>query len=219
MTRIPTFAVAGSLLVAAACGYDITTAETQASGAVATHHAPGLAFATGTTFAIVSALGVVTDDPASAGTAAAPGLVSAVASDLEARGFAKAADVDPGAPPAVPVAADLVVNLTALEAAQGTGAYWEASAGHFAPAVFGFPDAAWAYGWPAWAPLPAMPGTVLVELGDLRPGVGDTLTVIWAAQLVDVKAEGSAGFDSAAALDALAQAFAQSPYLDAGGTP
>src|SRR5512141_1436216 len=81
---------------------------------VATYRSPGAALGARRTFAIVTKVGVVSNDP-SAVPVASPSLLASVTSHLEARGFVRTAEVDPTAAPIVPVVADLAVSVTALE--------------------------------------------------------------------------------------------------------
>ncbi len=210
-------ALGAAALLAGSCGYDITTREMVTSGTVATYRAPGASFASYATFAMVSRVGLVTDASPAPAFATAPALLGRVASLLEARGYLRAADVDPTSPPAAPVAADLAVNVTALEAAQGAPAYWSGHPGHWQPEVFGRAGDTWVYPW-SWVPIPPRTGTVLVELADLRAASGGEVEVVWAALGYGVSA-GADAYDSVSVLDAVDRAFAQSPYLGTGGAP
>jgi hypothetical protein len=206
---------AAALALLAGCGYDITTQDlAQGGGAVTTYHAPDLSFAPGTTFAYLDGLGVVKDDAVPA-TQASPQVVSTVVAALEARGFVSAGPVDPTSPPSAPVDADLVVNLTALEVTTGKGSFWTTAPGHLGPPAFGISGADWSYGW-SWVAWPATPPTLAIEVGDLRAGTAGAVPVVWAATVL---AAGGAGYETAAMLDGIGQAFAQSPQLDTGGAP
>lgn len=208
--------LAALALLAGSCGYDILTRDMVTSGTVATYHAPGAAFGSYATFAMVDRLGLVTDASPAPPSLAAPALLARIRANLEARGYLWAASVDPTNPPAAPVAADLAVNVTALEATQTAPAFWVGYPGYWQPAAFGLPGDSWSYPW-SWVPIPAKAGTVLVELSDLRGAAGGRVEVVWAALGYAVAA--GQNYDSTSALDAVDQAFAQSTYLAAGGTP
>ena len=203
-------------LLAGSCGYDILTRNMVTSGTVATYQAPGAAFGTYGTFAIVDRLGLVTDATPAPPFVTATGLVAHVRSSLEGRGFRWVAYVDPTTPPGGPVAADLAVNLTALEATQSAPAFWLGYPGYWQPAAFGLPGDSWSYPW-SWVPIPAKAGTVLIEISDLRGAAGGHVEVLWAA-LGYAVAPGQ-NYDTAGVLAAVDQAFAQSPYLTTGGVP
>lgn len=214
---------AGVLAVAtaiSACANDVRSQEIPAGIVVATYRAPGVDLAARTTFAIVTKVGVVSDDGSAPSPVAAPALVAAVVANLEARGFVKAAEIDPASPPPTPVVADLAVNLTALDSDRAEQAYWVGSSAHTRPSAWGYPGYAWAYAWD-WAPIAPLRGTVIVEITDLIaavPGGGpgaSPLAVGWAAFGYGV-ARGVASYDTVAVLESIDRAFAQSPYLQAG---
>ncbi len=211
--------LAALAMVAGGCANDISAAQgTAASRPVVTYRAPGAAFATGATFAIVTKLGIASDVGGGASFVEAPNLLALITSQLEARGFHKAADIDPAGPAAAtPVAADLSVNVTALESSQTGYGLWEGSPRYLEPAAWGYPG----YAWHApWAPLsiPFTTGTLLVEIGDLaRAGAAapNEVTLLWAAVCYGAASEGS--YDGAGTRAAMSQAFAQSTYVRAGG--
>lgn len=210
--------VAVALAVAAAlasCLNDVS-GHVPAGVVVATYRSPGAALGARRTFAIVTKVGVVSNDP-SAVPVASPSLLASVTSHLESRGFVKAAEVDPTATSPVPVAADLAVNVTVLETDGTTPGYWLASSGHAPPSAWGYPGYGWAYGW-EWLPIAAGRGTVLVEIADLSgatPGgaTGATpLPVGWAAFAYRAASQAQ-GYDTPLVLDVVDRAFSQSPDL------
>lgn len=208
--------LAALALLASSCGYDILTRDIATSGTVATYRAPGAAFGSYASFAIVDRLGLVTDATQAPPYVTAQALVAHIRASLEARGFVWVAYVDPTSPPASPVAADLSVNLTALETAQSEPAFWVTYPGYWQPAAFGLPSDAWSYPW-AWVPIPPQTGTVLLEVADLRGATGGRVEVVWAALGYEVSV--GQNYDTASVLAAVDQAFAQSPYLTTEGTP
>lgn len=211
-TRDAVAPLAALALLGVACGYDITTRETVTSGTVATYQAPGASFGSYATFAIVNKVGIATDADPPPPYVTAPALLAHVRANLEARGFTWAADVDPTSPPGTPVAADLAVNVTALEVAPSEPAFWLSFPGTWQPAAFGLAGDSWVYPW-SWVPLAAKTGTVLVELADLGRVSGGQVEVVWAALGYGVSA-GVDAYDSTSVLGAVSQAFAQSPYLE-----
>jgi hypothetical protein len=210
-----------SLAAAAAlsgCGSDVLTQGATTGGVVATYHAPGVSFGSYSTFAIVDKVGLVTDSAPGPTYVSAPGLLGHITSDLEARGFLKVADVDPTSPPATPPAADLAINVTALEATQQTFGSWAGYGGYWGPAGWGYPSDVWGYSW-TWVPITYKTGTLLVEMGDLRNESNGQIGVVWTA-LGYAVSSGNQVYDTSLAYKAVDQAFAQSPYLyGAGATP
>jgi hypothetical protein len=183
---------------------------------VVTYRAPGVSFGSFTSFALASRVGDVSDSQGGKFFADAPNLLAAVATTLEARGFQKVADVDPASPPGAPPAADLAVNVSALDLAGSVPAFWLGFAGYSQPADLGLPGYGWSYPW-AWVPVAFEPGTLLVEISDLRdrvPGSGGAqgqITVVWAALAYGVAPGGA--WDAPDVLAALGRAFDQSAYL------
>jgi hypothetical protein len=174
-----------------------------------------VAFGGLTTFAQASRVGLVTQGQQGKVFAVAPGLLAEVTSQLEARGFQKIEDLDPASPPAATPAADLAVSVTALDAVGTDGGYWLDYAGYTVPQDLGLPGFDWAYTWP-WVPVTFQPGTLLVEVSDLRdrvPGSGGPgqITVVWAVLAYGVAPSGT--WEGPAAAAAIDRAFAQSPYL------
>ena len=205
--------VAGAVL-AAGCTTDIR-GQPEVAGAVVTYRAPGVDFGGFTSFALASRVGLVTETRQGKFFADAPALLATVTSQLEARGFQKVADLDPSAPPADPPVADLVASITALDFAGSEAGFWVGFAGYSRPADLGLPGFDWAYPWP-WIPVAFQPGTILVEVADLRdrtPGSGGPgqIDVVWAALAYGVAPGGA--WDAGAALAALDRAFDQSAYL------
>lgn len=217
---VRTMGLLAAASVISGCANDVRSQDIAAGIVVATQRAPGADLAGRTTFAIVTKVGVVSDDGSAASPVAAPVLVASVVANLEARGFVRAGEIDPAAPPPAPVVADLAVNLTALESDRAEPAYWLGSPAHTRPSAWGYPAYAWAYGW-QWSPVAPTRGTVIVEIADLVGAVpgGDPgaspLVVSWAALGYGVS-PGPSSYDTAALLEAVDRAFAQSPYLQAG---
>jgi hypothetical protein len=208
-------ALVATALVAASCSTDIR-GQPGVEGAVISYRAPGVAFGTFATFAVASQVGLVTAAQGGKVFATAPALRAALVAHLEARGFVRVADLDPANPPALPPDADLVVNVTALELAAADPAYWLQYAGYSQPADLGLPGYAWSYPWP-WVDVPEQPGTLLVEVADLRGrtagsgGAPGQIAVVWAALAYGVAPGGD--WDAAPVMAALDRALAQSPYL------
>ena len=205
-------AVLSGALLAAGCTTDIR-GQPGVEGAVATYRAPGVGFAGVTTFARASRVGLVTDAETGKVFADAPGLLAALDSHLAARGFVKVDEPDPASPPPAPPDANLSVNVTALATAGADAGYWASFGGYSQPADLGFPGYAWAYPW-SWAPIAFLPGTLLVEIADVRGPIAGTpgqVVVLWTVLAYGV-APGS-DWDGAPVIAALDQAFTQSPYL------
>ncbi len=178
-----------------------------------TYRAPAVAFGGFTTFARASQVGLVTDGQSGKVFASAPGLLASLDSLLAARGFVKVVEVDPANPPPSPPAADLMVNVTALATEGAAAGYWAGFAGYSQPADLGVPEYDWAYPW-SWLPVTFLPGTLLVEISDLRDrtaGSPGQIEVAWAALGYGVASGGE--WDAAPVSAALDQAFAQSAYL------
>ncbi len=230
MARFPTRAMAAAVALlagAARAAVALGAAATLASCAndvggdvppgvvVATYRSPAVDLAR-RTFAIVTEVGVVSDDPAAV-PVASPALLASVTSHLESRGFVKSADVDPASTPGVPIAADLAVNVTALESDRPDPASWLSSPGHAPPGAWGYPGYAWSYGW-AWLPIATARGTVVVEIADLSGATaggasGSTpLPVGWAAVAYGASSVTTV-YDGPLVLDAIDRAFSQSPEL------
>ncbi len=203
---------------AAGCANDISAQSAAAGRAIVTYRAPGASFEPGATFAIVTKV-VLVSDAGTVRSVDAPSLVALAASELEGRGFRKVAEVDPAGPvPAAPLAADLSVNVTALESSQTTPQFWVGSPAYLEPAAWGYSGYAWHAPWNEVA-IPYTGGTLLVELGDLaHAGAAgpSQVTLLWTAVCYGASTE-SGQYDGSAALAAVSQAFAQSPYLRPGG--
>ncbi len=178
-----------------------------------TYRAPAVAFGGFTTFARASRIGLVTDAEPGKFFADAPNLLAALDAHLAARGFVKVAEPDPANPPPSPPDADVMVNVTALATAGAAAGYWAAFAGYSQPADLGVPGYDRAYPW-SWLPVTFLPGTLLVEISDLRDrtaGSPGQIEVAWAALGYGVAPAGE--WDAAPVSAALDQAFAQSAYL------
>jgi hypothetical protein len=206
------YPIAALALLAQACGYDITTRESQSGVAVATYRSPGVGFASYRTFAIVSRVALVSDDPR-APAVTATGVLERVTARLEASGFGKAGEIDPASPPSTPPAADLAVNVTALDSTRTDPAFWLGNPGHPGPASWGHPGSGWSYPW-SWVPISFQPGTLLIEVFDLKsaPSSPGSIAALWASVAYGVSAGGGA-YDTALVLDSIDRAFDQSPYL------
>jgi len=200
-------------LVLAGCGTDIRPAD--GAEVVVTYRTAGLDLAGRATFLLPTVAGRVASEGERA--LAAPGLLAAIAGELQARGFQKAGDADPLAPPAAPPDADLAVNLTALQASRSEEAFWLGFAGYLQPADFGCPGFAWSYGW-SWLPMTIPSGAWLLEVADLRGRQAGGAPVLWAAVLVPGSGADPSP-DGADLRGAVARAFAQAPYLVAGRVP
>ena len=202
-------------LLASGCTTDIRD-QPAVAGAVVTYRAPGVDFGGFGTFALASRVGLVTDVQPGKFFADAPNLLAELEAHLVARGFRKVADLDPASPPAAPPDADLAVSVSALAFAGPGAGFWLGFEGYSRPADLGFPGYDWVYPW-SWVPVAFQPGTLLVEISDLKsrsPGSGGApgqITVVWAALAYGV-AEGG-DFDAVPAIASLAQAFSQSAYL------
>jgi len=208
-TRRRGAAVLAGALVAAGCTTDIR-GQPGVAGAVVTYRAPGVGLAGFTTFARASRVGLVTDAETGKVFADAPDLLAALDSHLAARGFVKVAEPDPASPPPAPPDADLLVNITALATVGARAGYWADFGGYSQPADLGFPGYAWAYPW-SWTHVTFLPGTLLVEIADIKGGMPGQMVVVWAALAYGVAPGGD--WDGASAIAALDRAFTQSPYL------
>ncbi|HSB19727.1 MAG TPA: hypothetical protein VLD85_06970 [Anaeromyxobacteraceae bacterium] len=203
----------GLAALAQACASDVTTGPDLVGVPVITYRAPGAAFSSFGSFAIVSRPARI-DASGAPATVDAPGLVAAVAAHLEARGFQQAVVVDPAAPPAAPVAADLSVSIVALDPPQPQDpTSWIGDPAHPAPSLFGYAGS-WGYPW-TWAPLAVLPGTLLVEVADLAGAGTGGPVVVWVL-LAPGAATGGGSYDAAGVLEAVDRGFTQSSYLSAG---
>ncbi len=202
---------AGAALVAAAalgaCASDIRPRD--GGGVVVTYRAPGLDLAGRASFLVPTVAGRVATEGDLSLTA--PALLAAIAAELEARGFQRAGDVDPLAPPAVPPAADLAVNLTSLQSSRPEVAFWQGFDGYLQPADLGYPGFAWSYRW-SWLPMTIPAGAWLLEVADLQGRQAGACPVLWAAVvlLADGADPSPDGADLRAAVE---RAFDQSPWL------
>lgn len=202
-------AVLAGALVAAGCTTDIR-GQPGVEGAVATYRAPGVDLAGFTTFARASRVGLVTNAEVGKVFADAPGLLAALDAHLASRGFVKVAEPDPASPPPAPPDADLSVNVTALATAGADAGFWAGFGGYSQPADLGFPGFAWAYPW-SWTPIGFLPGTLLVEMADLKGRAQGQVVMVWAALAYGTAPGGD--WDGAPVIAALDQAFVQSPSL------
>lgn len=206
-------------LVAGGCASD--TGTVTPGPVVSTQYETGADFSAFKTFAIVDKVGLVTNDGLPGiKWVDAPALIAEVTNQLVARNFQRVAVIDPLAPPTTPVAAQLSVNISALETVQKVGGFWIGYGGYWDPSYWGHvhtPPATWQYPW-TWLPITFTTGTVLIEIADLThalppEGILPTRFVVkWAATCLSVSTS-LTGYDDPQVLAAVDQAFAQSPYV------
>jgi hypothetical protein len=203
------FSATAAAVLASGCGIDNIPSEVINGTAVATYNAPGTNFGAYRTYAIVNQI-VVVDDPTGQSTSSflpAPAILGAVNQNLAARGYVKVAEIDPANPPPTPPVADLAINVLAL---QGTNYV-------FYPCDFwgwwGYPG----YGCDvSWNWIAYRTGTLLMVMSDLKnappPAADAKVKHLWAGAGYSVLTV-SAASNTAIAVQAVNQAFAQSPYL------
>jgi hypothetical protein len=202
-----TLAAAALALVLSACGDTFVPPVVATGTAVITYYVPGTDYAAFPTYAIVDKI-IYVDD--TTGTPVytfqpAPEILGAVERNMAARGYRLVARVDPENPPPTPPDADLAVTVLAM-----TGTNY----------VF-FPcDWAW-WGYPEygcdrpWDWVPYRTGTLVMEIGDMagrQPGPPPVIPRLWAGVGYSVLTPENAA-NTAIAVRAVDQAFAQSPYL------
>jgi hypothetical protein len=196
-----------SLSAAAACGVDTPSSEVTLGTAVLTYHDPAANFGSYTTYAIVSQLSIyqeITGQP-SVIYQPAPEILGAVEANLNARGYVKVASIDPANPTPPPAGTDLAVVVAAL---QGVS--------------YIFYPCDW---WPGWGYpgtgcdlpyefIPYRTGALLIELGDLKnaAATAPNIRIPWSAVAYAVLTP-EAATNTQKAVDAVNQAFEQSPYL------
>jgi Domain of unknown function (DUF4136) len=201
-------------LAVAGCVDDVSS-TTITGTSVITYHDPGADFGAYRTYAITSKLAVyeeVSGLPVYT-FVPAPAIFAAIEANMNARGYVKVATIDPANPPPVPPDADLALNPVVLRAERS--------------AVYPCDWWSWwsypGYGCNApWTWVPYTVGTLLLPLADLRnpppPGSEAAFDVVWSGAAYAVLPPGGS-FSAQAAVDAVNQAFAQSPYLQSAGAP
>jgi len=196
-----------SLSAAVACGVDTPSSEVGLGTAVLTYHASSADFGAYSTYAIVTQIAVYQEIPGQPSVIyqPAPEILGAIESNLNARGYVKVAEIDPANPMPPPAGTDLAVVVAAL---QGTD--------------YIYYPCDW---WPGWGYpgtgcdlpyefIPYRTGALLIELGDLKnaAATAPNIQIPWAAVAYAVLTPSSAA-NAQIAVDAVNQAFAQSPYL------
>jgi hypothetical protein len=194
-------------LAVSACGTDNVPASVTTGTAVLTYHDPATNFGQLPTYAIVSQMAVVTYVNAVPAYTfvPAPEILGAVERNMAARGFQLVARVDPSHPPPTPTQADLSIVVLGY---QGTDyLYYPCD---FWP-WWGYPDAGCSTGW-NWVAYRT--GTLIMEMGNtsVPPPPGGTIPIVWAGAGYTVLTPGLAT-NVQNAVDAVDQAFLQSPYL------
>jgi hypothetical protein len=194
-------------LAVSGCGTDTVPASVTTGTAVLTYHDPATLFGQLPTYAIVSQLAVVTYVNAvpTYTFVPAPEILGAVERNMAARGFELVARVDPSHPPPTPTQADLSIVVLGY---QGTDyLYYPCD---FWP-WWGYPDAGCSTGW-NWVAYRT--GTLVMEMGNtsVPPPPGGTIPIVWAGAGYTVLTPGLAT-NVQNAVDAVDQAFLQSPYL------
>ncbi len=195
--------------LATSCGIDNIPSSVTTGTAVATYYVPGTNYGAFPTYAIVTQMVVSTDNSGQPTYTfqPAPEILAAINQNLAARGYVKVAEIDPAHPPPTPPAADLAITLFGY---QGTNYvsypcdWWN---------WWGYPGYGCDVGW-AW--IAYRTGTLVVFMSDLKdappPGTDAKLKHLWAGAGFSVLTP-SASQNSAIAVGAVNQAFAQSPYL------
>ncbi|MGA8891787.1 MAG: DUF4136 domain-containing protein [Anaeromyxobacteraceae bacterium] len=208
MTGFRKLALVAVALLASACGNDFIPPSVNTGVAVLTYRAPGVDFGSFATYAIVNKITVVNDTTGvpEYSYQSAPAILGAIEKNMAANGYVLVARVDPENPPQVPVDADLAMNVSVLVGTDYAFIpcdYW---------GFWGWPD----YGCDApWVWVPYRVGTLLMELGDLggkQPGPPPVVPRVWAGAGYSVLTPENAK-NTQIAIDAVNQAFAQSPYL------
>lgn len=208
MSRVRTFLSVMSALALAACGNDFVPPVVATGQSVITYHEPGRDYGAYATYAIVSRLAYA-DHTSGAWVYTwqdAPEIIAAVERNMAARGYRLVATVDPENPPPAPPQADLAVTVLAFvgtDYAYYPCDYWT---------WWGYPDYACDHPW-EWVAYRT--GLLVVDLGDLsraQPGPPPVVPSVWAGAGYSVLTPENAG-NTAIAVGAVDQAFAQSPYL------
>lgn len=207
MRRSYLAALAAVVGVAAGCGQDTVSPEVLTGTAVITYRDPAVDFGAYSTYAITSKLTIfeeVNGEPRYT-FASAPEILAAIQVNMADRGFVLVAVVDPELPPSVPPDADLAVNPVVLRGTQF--AYYPCDWWDW----WGYPG----YGCDlAWGWVPYRVGTLIVPLADLRnpPPEPGTWSLVWTGAGYSVLTPATEA-NVQIAIDAVNQAFAQSPYL------
>ena len=208
MTVFRWLGVLALALAASACGNDYVPSEINTGTAVITYDAPGTDFGAFSTYAIVSQITVVNDTTGVPvySFQPAPEILGAVERNMAARGYVLVTRIDPANPPLVPVDADLAMNVSVLvgtDYAYIPCDYWT---------WWGVPGYSCDFPW-EWVAYRV--GTLLMELGNLggrQPGPPPVVPRVWAGAGYSVLTPENAQ-NVQIAIDAIDQAFAQSPYL------
>ena len=203
-----TLAAAALALVLSACGDTFVPPVVATGTAVLTYYVPGKDYGAYPTYAIVDKV-IYVDD--TTGTPVytfqpAPAILGAVERNMAARGYQLVARIDPENPPPTPPVADLAVTVLAYI---GTDYVY-------------YPCDYWGWwGYPGygcnqpWEWVAYSTGLLLIEMGDLgnrQPGPPPVIPRLWAGAGYSVLTPENAA-NTAIAIRAVDQAFAQSPYL------
>jgi hypothetical protein len=191
------------------CATDTPSAAVTSGSGVVTYHDTAVNFGSFGTYAIVTQVAIVegTRDAPVFTFEPAPEILGAVESNMAARGYVLVARIDPAHPPVVPPSADLAITVFAHRQTDFvfvTCGYWP---------WWGLPQSGCSQPW-AWVPFTT--GTLLVDMSDLRdapnPIVAGDIARVWAGVGFSVLTQ-STSSNTALAVSAVNQAFAQSPYL------
>jgi hypothetical protein len=206
MTVLRSLGFCALALAASGCGNEYIPSVVNTGLSVITYEAPGTDFGAYRTYAIVNKIAFVNDTN---GTPVytfrpAPEILGAVERNMNDRGYVLVARIDPENPPQGPVDADLAMNVvvfTGTDYAYVPCDYW----GWWGTPGYGC-DLPW-----VWVPYRV--GTLLVEMGALsEPQPGPAIPRLWAGAGYSVLTPEHAQ-NVQIAVDAVDQAFAQSPYL------
>jgi hypothetical protein len=205
VTGFRKLALVGLALLVGACGNEYVPPVVNTGVAVLTYRRTGTDFAAYPTYAIVTKIAYVDD---TTGTPVytfrpAPEILGAVERNMNAIGYVLVARIDPENPPQVPIDADLAMNVSVLTGTDYTFVpcdYW----GWWGIPGFGC-DGPW-----EWVPYRV--GTLLIEMGAISQPSGGQIPRLWAGAGYSVLTPGAAQ-NVQIAVDAVNQAFAQSPYL------
>ncbi len=193
-------------LAVCGCGNDYVPSVLTTGVAVITYRRPDADFGAYTTYAIPDKIAYVNDttgvpeytfEPA-------PVILGAIERNMAERGYVLVARIDPENPPTTPVDADLAMNVvvfTGTDYAYVPCDYW---------GWWGIPGTGCDLPW-QWVPYRV--GTLLMELGALsQPLPGPSIPRLWAGAGYSVLTPSNAQ-NAQIAVNAVDQAFAQSPYL------
>jgi hypothetical protein len=138
----------------------------------------------------------INDDTIIVGTNYARPVVQQVRSNLDSRGFTEVApDENP----------DLAINIYIVK---NLNIYQQYNPGYYYPSYSGYYN--YYYGYPGVTTYVSNTGILVVELVDLKNIVGGQVKIIWNAQMGDVFSSIDLNKQS---MDAIDQAFAQSPFI------